>query len=121
MGREIFTAAQIAAALQRSTRSVLESLKDAPPSETKIVHGNEARAWSKGALPQNILTALEDTAALRNTNVEALLASPPPLWRPRYPLSQLCEEAIKRASFLKRAFAPALARQSDADVTAAEF
>jgi hypothetical protein len=47
--------------------------------------------------------ALEELAARRKTTVDALLASPPPFWRPRYPLSQLCEEAIERASMLKRA------------------
>src|SRR5260370_8586334 len=121
MRQDVFTAAQIAAALQRSKRSVLESLRQTPPSETKIVNGNETRAWSKDALPENVLAALEDVAKLRNASVEALLASPPPFWRPRYPLSQLCEKAIERASLLKRALAPALARQSDVDLTAAEF
>src|ERR1700736_5170230 len=116
-----FTAAQIAAALQCSKRSVLESLKGIAPTGTKIVSGNGARAWSKAALPQSIQTALEEIAARRKTSVEALLATPPPFWRPRYSLSQLCEEAIERASLLQRALAPALARLNDLDLTAAEF
>jgi hypothetical protein len=117
----MFTAAQIAAALQQSKRNVLESLRQTPPSETRIVHGNEARAWSKQALPQNILTALDDVAARLKTNVDGLLASPRPFWRPRYPLSQLCEEAIDRASMLQRALAAALARQNDSALLLAEF
>src|SRR5229473_866521 len=121
MGREIFTAAQIAAALQRSKRSVLGSLKLTPPTDTKIVHGNEARAWSKDALPQNILGTLEDISSLRKLTVETLLASPPPFWRPRCPLNQLCEEAIERASRLKQALAPALARMNDVDLPTVEF
>ena len=102
----MLTAAQIAAALQRSKRSVLESLERVPPTATKIVHGNEARAWSKDALPQNIISALEDIASRRNLSAEALLAAPPTFWQPRYPLSQVSEEAIERASMLKRALAP---------------
>src|SRR5260370_9580846 len=106
----MLTGAQIAAALQRSERSVLESLKQTAPSGRKIVHGNEARAWSKDALPQRILTALEDVAALRKTSVDALLASPPTFWRTRHPLSQLCDEAIERASLLHHALASDLPR-----------
>jgi len=116
-----FTAAQIAAVLQRSKRSVLESLKGISPSETRIVHGNEARAWSKDLLPKNILTALEDVAARRKTTTDTLLASPPPFWRPQYPLSQLCEEAIERASLLQRALGSALARLNDVDLAGADF
>ena len=116
----MFTAAQIAAALQWSKRSVLESLKRTPPNGMKIVSGNEARAWSKQALPSKILTALNDVASRGEINVDALLASPPPFWRPRHPLSELTDEAIKRASMLKRSLAPALARQNDVDLTSAD-
>src|ERR1700736_6040878 len=94
--QDLFTAAQIAAALQQSKRSVLESLRRTPPSETKIVNGNETRIWSRDSLPENILIALEDAASRRKVSVDALVASPPPFWRPRYPLSQLREEAIER-------------------------
>ena len=87
----------------------------------KIVGGNEARGWSKEALPQNILAALENVASRRKTNVDALLASPPPFWRPPYPLSHLCEEAIERASLLQRAFGPTLTRLNEADLTSTEF
>src|SRR5260370_9289858 len=121
MTEGLFTAAQMAVALHRSKRSVLEALERTAPSGTKIVHGNEARAWSKETLPQNILMAVEENAARRKTSVDALLASPPPFWRPRYSLSQVCEEAIGRASLLQRALAPALARMNDVDLTAAEF
>src|SRR5947208_14154685 len=113
MSDGVFTAGQIGAAIQQSKRSILESLKGIPPTETKIVHGNEARAWSKQALPSKILAALNDVAARREINVDALLAAPPPFWRPRYRLSELSKESIERASLLKRALASALARFSD--------
>jgi len=116
----MFTAAQIAAALRRPKRSVLDSLRRTPSIGTKIVHGNEARAWSKEALPQNILAALDDVASQRKTTVDALLAWPPPFWQPRYPLSQLCEQTIERASMLKRSLAPALARLNDENITNAD-
>jgi hypothetical protein len=118
---DVFTAAQIAAALQWSKRSVLESLKRTPPNGMKIVSGNQARAWSKQALPSKILAALNDVASRREINVDALLASPPPFWRPRHLLSKLTDEAIKRASMLKLALAPALARLNDVDLASAEF
>jgi len=121
MTQSVFSAAQIAAALQRSKRSVLESLRETSPSETKIVYGNEARAWSKDMLPQNIVTALEDVAARRKTSIDELLTLPPPFWRPPHPLSELCKEAIERASLLQRALAAALARMNDVDLTSADF
>src|SRR6266852_3259526 len=89
---KLFTAAQIAGALQRSKRTVLESLKDVPCTGTKVVSGNEARAWPKNALPRSILTVLEEIASRRKTSVDALVASPPPFWRPRYSLNELTDE-----------------------------
>jgi hypothetical protein len=121
MTDSLFTAAQIAVALHRSKRSVLDALEGTTPSGRKVIFGNEARAWSKQGLPQSILSALNDAAERRKTSVEGLLASPPTFWQPRYPLSQVCEEAIERASLLQRALAPAFARLHDADLTAAEF
>jgi hypothetical protein len=121
MVEDVFTAAQIASALQRSKRSVLESLRQTPVSETKIVHGNEAKAWAKDALPATIVAALNDAARRRKTTVDALLASPPLFWRPRHPLSELSRESIERASLLQRALAPALARLNDANLMSAEF
>src|ERR1700730_12132311 len=121
MWQDVFTVAQIARALQRSKRSVLESLRATLASGEKIVHGNEARAWSRDALPPKVLAPLEEIAARRKLTVEALLALPLPIWRPRYPLNKLCEEAIKRASLLNRALAPALARKNDSDLKSVEF
>src|SRR4029077_17307841 len=104
MSQNVFTAVEVAGALQRPKRSVLKALQGTAPSGTKIVFGNEAKAWSIESLPQSILSALNDAAARRKTTIDALLVSPPPFWQPRYPLSQLCEEAIGRASMVKRAF-----------------
>lgn len=117
----MWIAAEIARALQRSKRSVLEGLERSPSNGTKIICGNQTRAWSKDALPQNILAALENAASRRKISVDALLASPAPIWRPPYPLSELTEEAIERASLLQRALARALARLKDGSVTSAEF
>jgi hypothetical protein len=108
--KDVFSAAQIAAALRRPKRSVLESLKFTSPTGTKIVFGNEAKAWSKDALPKNILVALDEVAARRKTTIDALLVSPPLFWTPRYPLRELREEAIERASLLQRALRNVLAR-----------
>jgi hypothetical protein len=73
MAQAAFTAREIAAALQRSKRSVLQALEGTTSNGARIVHGNEARAWSMGALPQSLLTALESVAAGRKTNVDSLL------------------------------------------------
>src|SRR6266478_1707775 len=121
MFENVFTAAQIATALQRSKRSVLEALKCASSAGTRIVSGNEARVWSRETLPLSILAELEEIAARRKVSVEALLGSPPPFWRPRYPLSELSQKTIERASLLKRALAPVLALQNDRTLTSAEF
>jgi hypothetical protein len=108
MSQNVFTAACIAGALQRSKRTVLEALERIPPSGTKFIGGNKTRTWAKDVLPQKILAALENAASKRNTSLEVLLVSPAPLWRPRYPLSQLTDAAIERASLLQQALAPAL-------------
>src|SRR5713101_4299156 len=117
----LFTGGQIAAALHRSKRSVLESLKHTSPSGRKVVFGNEARKWSKDALPKSISTALENVATRQKTSIDELLASPPPFWQPRYPLSQLCEEAIERASLLQRALGPTFARLSDVNLASKDL
>jgi hypothetical protein len=116
-----FSATQIAGALQRSKRSVLESLKGIPPTGTKIVRGNVAQAWSKTAFPPNILTAIENVAERRRTSIDKLLAAPPHSGGRDIPLSELSKESIERASLLQRALSPAIARQNDADLTSAEF
>src|ERR1017187_1358253 len=121
MPNDMFNAAQIATALHRSKRSVLESLRQTPFLGTKIVCGNETRTWSKHMLPRNILASIEDVAARRKLGVETLLTSPPPFWKPPHPLSELAAHAMERASMLKRALAPALARLNDDALTSAEF
>jgi hypothetical protein len=117
----IFTAREIATALQTPKRTVLETLQRVECNDLKIIGGNATRAWSIDVLPENILTRLKEIAARRETSVEGLLASPPTFWRPRYSLSQLCDEAIERASLLQRALAPALARLDDVDLVTNEF
>jgi hypothetical protein len=49
MANQEFTAAQIATALQRPKRSVLEALKQIVPSGMKIVHGNPPRGGFVGS------------------------------------------------------------------------
>jgi len=100
---------------------VLESLRRIPCSGSKIVSGNEARAWAKAALPHCILEKLEEMAAGRKVSVDASLASPRLIWRPPGPLRELADKAIERASLLQRALAPALARLGNVDLTSAEF
>jgi hypothetical protein len=117
----VSTAAQIGRALQRSKRSVLETLRHTPPRDSKTVNGNEASAWSKDALPQKILMALEDAAARRKTSVDALLAAPPPFWRPRYPINELTQESVEHASQLQRTLVPTFARRNDTNLPSAEF
>src|SRR5713226_1815802 len=107
MVQNVFTAAEIAAALHRSKQSVLDSLRSTLPVGTRMVSGNETRVWSKEALSHSILTALEDVAARRKTSLDALLALPRPFWRPRCMLNEVCQEAIECASLLQRALAPA--------------
>jgi hypothetical protein len=121
MTPNVFTAAEIAVALHRSKRSVLESLSGTLTTQTKVVGGNETRTWTKDMLPRNILASIEDIAARRKLSVEALLASPPLFWRPRYALSELAQETIERASLLKQALSPAIARLSDVNLTTTEF
>jgi hypothetical protein len=116
-----FSAGEIAYALQRPKRSLLEALARKPFTGTKIIHGNAARTWSTDALPPNIRTVLEKAALRRNMSVEALLASPTPIWRSQHSLTELTEQAIERASLLQRSLGPALARLKGPPLTSAEF
>lgn len=121
MSKAVFTAAQIAAALQVSKRGVLESLERMPFTRTKVVNGNETRGWSLDQLPQSVCGSLENVAARRKTNVDALLASPPRQWMPPHRLNELTEGAIERASFLRRALLLALTGQNQSARDVAEF
>jgi hypothetical protein len=121
MFEDVFTAAQIAAAMQRSKRNVLQALKETPPTVTTIVSGNPTRAWSRTKLPRGIAKAVQDAASQQQVSVDALLASPSRSWRPHHRLCDLQEDAIERASLLQRALAPALARKHDETPTCAQF
>ena len=121
MSEDLFTAAQIAEALQRSKRNVLAALAKVPVTGTTIVSGNEGRVWSIDTLPKSISPALESCACRRNVNVDALLAAPCPPWAPRYCLSEVSEPTIQRACLLQRALAPALSRRNDRDLTSARL
>ena len=118
---KLFTAAQIAVALHRSKRSVLDTLEQSRPAGMKIIRGNQARAWSIKQLPEKLRTSLEDIASQWQLTIDVLLASPPRLWLPPYPLSKLSREAIERASLLQRALGPTLGRLNDTGLNATKF
>jgi hypothetical protein len=105
---EVFTAPQIASALQRSKRSVLTALVDTAPAGMRLVSGNPARMWRLEQLPQRMRTELENAAARQQLNVAMFVASPPLRWQPKYPASECSEDAVARASLLQRALAPSL-------------
>lgn len=117
----IFTAAQIAAALQRSKRTVLETLKGTQATQTAIVRGNATRAWSINELPQDMRIMLQNVASRRQMSVDDLLVAGMQLWRPRFPLSDLREGTGQRASLLRRALIPSFERMNDACLSSTEF
>ena len=105
---EVFTAAQIASALNQSKRGVLESLATLVPYGTRLVGGNRARVWRLAQLPQRMRESLENAAARQQLDVAFFVASPASRWMSKYPINACSENAVTRASLLRRALAPFL-------------
>jgi hypothetical protein len=117
----IFTAAEIAAALGRKRESIGRSLSSHAPSGTKVVSGNEARAWSVAALPGALLGDLQRlTVQLGCKDVETFLRQSGEPWSPSVPLARCHDESVEAARKLREALRPSLQRE-EAGMKGAEF
>lgn len=117
-----FTAAQIAAALSISKRSVLRRLRGVTPAGAAIVYGQQASAWTVQSLPSEYRNRLERTASRQGyRDIEHMLSSPPTPWTPEVPLSEAQRSHVNKAAKLRKALQPSLARLNDLKMTGADL
>jgi hypothetical protein len=117
-----FTAAQIAAAVGRTPRSVRRQLEDVTPTAIRIVNSNEATAFTFEHLPGNLRLQLEDAARRANCrNAETLLNAPRQKWEQALPLDKIADEQIQAATKLREALRPSLIGQHDSSLSRAEI
>lgn len=118
----MFSAAQIATALQKSKRTVLKALEQIAPAGTVTRGGNDAKAWAFAQLPKLLQDQLEAEAARRGyRSHESILAMPPTLWQPPLRWADLAIECQERAAALQRALEPLLAKINDLSASEADF
>ncbi len=117
-----FTAAQIAACLDRTPQAIRKTLRDVPRAGLRLVSGKEAATWPVPALPASLRCELDAVALQRRyRNVEAMLSAPPKQWQPPLALNEIAAGEIERAGKLREALLPSLICQHDEKITSAEF
>ena len=120
--KNIFTAAQIAAALAMKRQSVQWHLRDVRPAGARIVAGNDAAAWMVDQLPAPLRERLASAAAQqRCRTIEALISMPRQQWQPAIPLDKISEADIQTATKLRAALKPWLIQQHDPNLSTAEL
>lgn len=118
--QQTFTAAQIAAALRVSVRSVRRSQDGHAATGIKVVNGQQAAAWAFCALAPGLQQRLQaEGLRLGLESGEQLLNRPPKIWQPPMALSRIAQESIDRAVKLQRVLAPMMPRQEQ--MAAGEF
>src|SRR5690349_13607517 len=119
MQAEVYTASQIARALDREPRTVQRALLNVTASARVIVKGSPARGWEISALPVEMQKRLESEAERRAyRNAEQLLkesekgeaVSPP---------ADVHPDCYAQAEKLKRALLPTLSRMDDSSLSRA--
>ena len=116
---ELFTPAQIAAALGITPRAVRKSLREASPAGVVIVQGNEAAAFTLDQLPAALNERLANEATQQQCRtVNTLLTMPRQQWQPAIPLDKLAPDCIASATKLREAMRPWLVRQHEPGLSA---
>jgi len=125
MNPPAFTANQLSAALGKTKRAVLMTLREVPASSEAIVRGHRAGAWTIAALPLKLREELAIVAEARGYRDAAHFLTTPPaqVWPPPgFPkLSEIAQHCVDKASKLQRALAHVLALQNDLSRTSGEL
>jgi hypothetical protein len=117
-----FTAAQMAAVLGIKRQSVQGQLRDIVPAAVRIIHGNQAAAWTVDQLPLPLRARLAASATQQGCRtIEALLSMPRQQWQPALPLDKLAEDVIQSATKLRDALRTFLVRQHDPNQAAGDM
>jgi hypothetical protein len=106
---ESYCASELAAAIGWSKARVQGALAGTPPTDTKVVVGNELAAWALAALPERLA---QEIARVRDAHrykaARDVLLDPVERWEPALPLSQVHPEEIATAKALQAALLRAL-------------
>jgi hypothetical protein len=117
-----YTAAQISVALGMSKRGVLYALQAIPASGTVVLAARAVDGWTASALPPALRKRIERKLAGHVfRDAEHLFADaqkPKPL---PAPLSEIAQGHVEKATKLKKALVPSLARRNDLTMSEAEF
>jgi len=112
--RDAFTAAEIAAALGRASRTVRAALEGTASNGSKAVRGQVASAWTLAALPSRLRDDLRAVAVRKGyRDAQNLLANPPQRWTPPLALAEMAAPHLDRAKRLARVLNRALAHRDD--------
>lgn len=110
MNAPALTAAQIAAALDKSPRVIRRALNGVAASAQCVVRGNLTAQFSLQSLPAALLKELEAARLKRGLETVAALFSEVAPWQPEFPWNEVCNEQQTEALKLQRALLPVLER-----------
>lgn len=112
----IFTASEIAKALDKTRRRILQALARVRPAGVKIVRGQNADAWNLEQLPTTFrdeLISIVSTQGYRD--VYHLLNAPAKRWEPSIPVGEIARHHIDKAARLRDALRSGLVLRDDAN------
>ncbi|HEX3988393.1 MAG TPA: hypothetical protein VHZ30_03110 [Verrucomicrobiae bacterium] len=105
----IYTAAELASAVNRTAPAIRQSLVNIRPASCKIIAGNPADAWRFLDLPLPLREELQAAALAKGyRNAEHLLRDPNALWQSPVPIAQRPQPAVQKAIQLRAALVPFL-------------
>ncbi len=122
--QDMYTAAQIAAAMDASRQWVFKALQGIPPSGQVLQGGKPVNAWAFAEMPGSLRARIESRAqALCFEDAEQLLCRGKIPWQPEIggasvALRDIAEKHIQKAHLIKRALQPILEKLSDLDALA---
>lgn len=107
---QLFTAAQIARALNKAPRSIRRTLEDVAHSSVQVVNGKATKLWAVAGLPQSMREELETRAKEQNCRDAGGLLNAPARapWEPRIRFNDVADEGREKAVKLQRALLPSL-------------
>ncbi len=123
----LYSAAQIARALNRPVRSIRRALNSVEPTTNVIINGNNVKAWTLNELPKNLRDNLGQMAINRGfKTIDNLIHSSPKIWEPsidgkKVKLSEITDHCIDDAAKLQRALLPILPKITDSFLPRSEI
>jgi hypothetical protein len=117
----IFTAAQIAAAMGLSPQAVRQQLRDVVPTDSLTIFGNKTSAWTADQLPARLREGLAIESTRQKCSIEALLRLPRRQWQPPIPFGDIASENIHDAEKLREALKPFLMDPAGVGLSAEEW